>query len=806
MTTAYSSLMGLALPVQGELSGTWGDTVNNGITNYLDVALAGTQTISGNQTAVTLSLTNGNASATNIAQAGSGATGSAQYAIINCTGNPASLLTITVPASSRQYVVINATSTSQSVKVVGVGPTTGVTIVSGEKAHIVWNGSDFVKVASTAPGAAAGSNTQVQYNSSGSLAGSANLTFDGTTLTTTGNAVISDNSSSAALRITQTGAGNALVVEDSANPDSSPFVIDGSGNVFVGYTASTAPSSVSGAEVQVNSLGSTQGGLNLAQWTSVGSGSAQLLFSRSLSGVRGTQAAVTSGTAIGKARFFGSDGTNLIEAASIESFVDGTPGTNDMPGRLVFSTTADGASSPTERMRIDNAGKIGIGVSPISGATLSVAKAVTGATTGYGVLSNGQAQSDVTSIYNNFHSAPSTQATTFTLTDLRHYNASQGTIGAGSTVTNQIGFNASSALTGATNNYGFYGNIASGTGRWNFYAAGTADNYFAGNVGIGTNSISSRLHIREDLNGTARTIIQNRNGSGTPVAELSFITGSFDLVDNRYAYINSAGTSSPYIAFGTSAGAAPVERMRIGSNGTISLGAAPGSESLRVMPVASAVNYWNFQGSATGNAIAFYASGSDSNILVNYVSKGTGGHAFLTNGGAQTQFSVAHTASAVNYVQATGAATTASPSLTAAGSDTNIDLNLTPKGTGKVNVSTRIDYKVAGVTSEYAIGNAGASKTVTWSNGAAQSITLDQNTTLTFSFTSCPVGMYQLKITQDGTGGRTITWSTDTPGTTKWIGSAGAPALNSAASSVTFVNVYWDGTNAYGTMGRVNAV
>jgi hypothetical protein len=42
----------------------------------------------------------------------------------------------------------------------------------------------------------------------------------------------------------------------------------------------------------------------------------------------------------------------FVEAASIEALVDGTPGANDMPGRLVFSTTADGASSPTERMRI----------------------------------------------------------------------------------------------------------------------------------------------------------------------------------------------------------------------------------------------------------------------------------------------------------------------------------------------------------------------------------------------------------------------------------------------------------------------
>lgn len=149
MTTAYSTNLGLALPVQGELSGTWGDTVNNGITNYTDIAIAGTQTISGSQTAVTLSLTNGTAAGTNIAQVGSGSTGSAQFAIINCTGNPAGLLTVTVPASSRQYIVINATSTSQSVKVVGAGPTTGVTMVSGETAHIAWNGSDFVKVASS---------------------------------------------------------------------------------------------------------------------------------------------------------------------------------------------------------------------------------------------------------------------------------------------------------------------------------------------------------------------------------------------------------------------------------------------------------------------------------------------------------------------------------------------------------------------------------------------------------------------------------------------------------------------------------
>ena len=149
MTITPTSLLALPLITTGTESGNWGDDVNNGLTQYLDTAIAGTQTISGSQTAVTLSLTAGTNSATNLAQVGAGATGSAQYQVINCTGNPASLLTITVPASSKTYVVINATSTSQSVKIVGVGPTSGVTIASGEKAIIAWSGSDFIKITTT---------------------------------------------------------------------------------------------------------------------------------------------------------------------------------------------------------------------------------------------------------------------------------------------------------------------------------------------------------------------------------------------------------------------------------------------------------------------------------------------------------------------------------------------------------------------------------------------------------------------------------------------------------------------------------
>jgi len=61
----------------------------------------------------------------------------------------------------------------------------------------------------------------------------------------------------------------------------------------------------------------------------------------------------------------GADGTDINSAAaSIACEVDGTPGADDMPGRLVFSTTADGASSPTERMRIKSSGIVNIANTP----------------------------------------------------------------------------------------------------------------------------------------------------------------------------------------------------------------------------------------------------------------------------------------------------------------------------------------------------------------------------------------------------------------------------------------------------------
>ena len=132
--TNFSPLLGLALPTTGDLSGTWGATVNDSITGLIDSAVAGTTTLSADAD-VTLTTTNGSAN-------------QARNAVILWTAsNGATTRNITAPAQSKAYIVINAGTGSVVIR--GSGPTTGVTVASGFKALVAWNGSDFVKVASS---------------------------------------------------------------------------------------------------------------------------------------------------------------------------------------------------------------------------------------------------------------------------------------------------------------------------------------------------------------------------------------------------------------------------------------------------------------------------------------------------------------------------------------------------------------------------------------------------------------------------------------------------------------------------------
>jgi hypothetical protein len=182
----------------------------------------------------------------------------------------------------------------------------------------------------------------------------------GTANTFTQPQIVSVSSSSDALRITQTGAGNALLVEDEANPDSTPFVVTANGDVLAGRSTSGI-----GAKLEVQN---DTGNAHIAAFAVSDTIRPTTINVRFRAGAT----AVQSGDALGINQFRGFDGASTIIAAQISSEVDGTPGTNDMPGRLVFSTTADGAASPTERMRITSAGRVGIGT-PSPSSILHVA-------------------------------------------------------------------------------------------------------------------------------------------------------------------------------------------------------------------------------------------------------------------------------------------------------------------------------------------------------------------------------------------------------------------------------------------------
>jgi hypothetical protein len=394
------------------------------------------------------------------------------------------------------------------------------------------------------------------------------------TIADDGATVIAANSTSDGLRITQLGTGNALVVEDSANPDASPFVVTNDGSVVQGSTVRQFATSL----LETNADGGANFGIGINNWNSSGSFGPSLNFLKSQGGTVGTNGLVSNGAFSGLVFRF-NDGATFLQAATITAVVDGTPGTNDMPGRLQFSTTADGASSPTERMRIDNQGQVGIGGTPTTGVTLRVTKNITGATAAYGVYASGAVQSDVTSQANYFLSLPSTAAASFTLTNLRHYNTFQSAFGAGSAVTNQIGFEAGSSLTGATNNYGFFGNIASGTGRWNFYAAGTAENFFAGATTISTNSTTNALRITQTGTGNALLVEDSANPDATP-----FVIRS----DGQVIVGATAGlTSEALQLFG-------------------------GTDAFRFVDSASAQSFRFFKGRGTANAFTTIVANNDS--------------------------------------------------------------------------------------------------------------------------------------------------------------------------------------------------
>jgi hypothetical protein len=426
MASSYTSLLGLVLPVQGELQGQWGNTVNNELTSLLDTAIAGTTTIS-TDADVTLTDTDGSAN-------------QARQAIILWTANGSTTRNITAPAQSKSYVVINKSAGTQSIVVRGAGPTTGVMILKGEQAVVAWDGADFVKVST--------------FGGSPSFT---DVTVTGTTTLSglTASTALALNASKEVVSVTNTGTGNNVLA-------TSPTLTTPN----LGTPSAVTLTNATGLPV---STGISGFGTGVATALAVNTGSAGAFVVNG--GALGTP---SSGTV-----------TNLTGTASIN--INGTVGATT-PSTGAFTTLSTSGNvtlgdASTDTVTVNGTMGVGGAGNARAGIWLTSSALTGGAQEGIVALPVGT--SAATATIRAIVGRADTAAASFTVGNVSQLYADNSTKGAGSTITNQHGLYVADQTQG-TNNYGITSLVSSGTNKWNIYASGTANNAFAGNVRIGS--------------------------------------------------------------------------------------------------------------------------------------------------------------------------------------------------------------------------------------------------------------------------------------------------------------------------------
>ncbi len=313
-----------------------------------------------------------------------------------------------------------------------------------------------------------------------------------TSLTGTAPIVVDQPTGPVTLSIAANGVTNALLATMAAGTVKA--------NVTGGIAGPTdaTPSSV------LDIIGSTQGGIlyrGASAWAALGSGNAGQALLSNGAGMNPSWGTIIGQTLSVSLPLTLSGGGLLALTTPLAGTYGGTNNAFMQftgPASTTKTYTLPNASDTIATWGVTNTfsanqvinAALGIGTSSLTGYTLRSTGNITGATTAYGVAVDGVVQSGVTAAAYYYRSSAATAAAAFTVTDLAHFSSTQGTIGAASAVTNQYGFHAASTLTGATNNYGFYGDIAASANRWNLYATGTASNYMAGSLGIGATTLT----------------------------------------------------------------------------------------------------------------------------------------------------------------------------------------------------------------------------------------------------------------------------------------------------------------------------
>ena len=553
MASSYTPLLGLVLPVTGELAGTWGTVWNDSGTSLLDSAVSGTTTLS-TDADVTLTTT-------------TGASNQARQAILLCSGARTVLRNITAPAQSKLYVVINSTTGGFGVVIRGVGPTTGVTVANGKTAVVVWNGTDFVEVApavaTTATNLAGGVAGSLPYQSGASTTtflgiGTANyvLTSTGTaptwTLNTgTGNVVratsptlvtptlgVASATTINKVTLTAPATGSTLTIADGKTLTASNTL------TFTGTDASSVAFGTGGTVTYTSNNLSVFAATTSAQLAGVISdetGSGSLVF-----GTSPTLATPTFTTSATVPLLIG--GTTTTSTLTLRS----TSGVGTTGADIIFQTGNNGA---TEAMRVLNSGSVGIGTSSPTGG-LVIAKANNNGTPIFGVTDTGGVNNSYLNLYSRADALlfATSKNGTGTIRPIRFAMDDIGNATTSVSLALETNGNVGIGTTTPTNFLSLGGNAARTIWMERHTTANTAGNNLTLQSGGATSGAT-------DKTGGA-LLLSSGTATGTGTSIITFLTataGSTGTVDN-----------------------APAERMRINSIGNLLIGGTTPQGSTRV--------------------------------------------------------------------------------------------------------------------------------------------------------------------------------------------------------------------------------
>lgn len=210
--------------------------------------------------------------------------------------------------------------------------------------------------------------------------------------------------------------------------------------------------------------------------------------------------------------------------ATVKATVANITGSGLYPGSFTTlastgNTTLGDASADTVRVN----GYMGVGGAATASSAIYITNNALSGTTQFGIFSAPVGTSAATGYVAAYTSVPSTAATAFTAADVMGLRMANASKGAGSTITNQHGLYIADQTNG-TNNYGITSLVSSGSNKFNIYASGTASNYFAGTVGIGTTSpnASALLDVQSTTKGVRmpNMTTTEKNAIASPAAGL----------------------------------------------------------------------------------------------------------------------------------------------------------------------------------------------------------------------------------------------------------------------------------------------